>query len=107
MNKVVSLISEWGAFDAGHPQSSIEDFCRHYLAHRREKDSKDKLPTGRFLPVTTDGVLMRLIGRIFKLHSIYTAAAIEETGIDTIDDYALLNTILQLNEPRKTEAIYA
>jgi len=107
MNKAVELINEWGAFDAGHPQGSIEDFCRYYLAHQRQKGSGDKLPSGRFLPVSTDGVLMRLIGRIFKLHSIYTAAALLETGIDTVDEYSLLNTVHQLNEPRKTEAIYA
>ena len=70
MNKAVELINEWGAFDAGHPQGSIEEFCRYYLAHQRQKGNGDKLPTGRFLPVSTDGVLMRLIGRIFKLHSI-------------------------------------
>jgi DNA-binding MarR family transcriptional regulator len=107
MNKAVELITEWGAFDAKHPESSIEEFCRYYLVHQRESVEKEKLPAGRFMPVSTDGILMRLIGRIFKLHGIYATAALEGTGISNIDEYALLNTVMQLNEPRKTEAIYA
>ncbi|SEW53031.1 DNA-binding transcriptional regulator, MarR family [Chitinophaga arvensicola] len=105
MNKAVELITEWGAFDDQHPEGSIEDFCRHYLAHQKER--KPVPPEGRFLPVHSDGVLMRIIGRIFKLHTIYTVAALDGTGINTIDEYSLLNTVAQVGEPRKTEAIYA
>ncbi|MBO9728454.1 MAG: winged helix DNA-binding protein [Chitinophaga sp.] len=104
MNKAVALITAWGAFDDRHPESSLEDFCRHYLA--REKSEVKAVPAGRFMPVTNDGILMRCIGRIFKLHTIYTVAALEGTGISNIDEYALLNTVAQLKEPRKTEAIY-
>jgi DNA-binding MarR family transcriptional regulator len=105
MNKAVALITAWGDFDENHPESSIEEFCRHYLA--REKQEHITPPAGRFLPVSNDGVLMRTIGRIFKLHTIYTVAALEGTGINNIDEYSLLNTVAQLKEPRKTEAIYA
>lgn len=105
MNKAVELITEWGAFDEQHPDSSIEEFCRHYLAG---KQTRKLVPQeGKFLPVHSDGILMRVIGRIFKLHTIYTVAALEGTGINTIDEYSLLNTVAQLKEPRKTEAIYA
>jgi len=107
MNKAVELINEWGAFDTQYPDGSIEEFCRYYLASKKEKGDRKPLPKGKFLPVSTDGVLMRLIGRIFKLHAIYTAAAMEGTGINTVDEYSLLNTVHQLDEPRKTEAIYA
>lgn len=104
MNKAVELITEWGAFDAKHPESSIEEFCRFYLAHKKEKE---KPALNRFGPISSEGLLMRSVGRIFKLHTIYTVAALEETGINTIDEYSLLNTVMQLHEPRKTEAIYA
>lgn len=105
MNKAVALITAWGAFDDNHPESTLEEFCRHYLAS--EKKEAKAPSVGRFLPVSSDGVLMRVIGRIFKLHTIYTVAALDGTGINNIDEYALLNTVAQLNEPRKTEAIYA
>lgn len=104
MNKAVALITAWGAFDDNHPESTLEEFCRHYLASEKEAKAP---PAGRFLPVSNDGVLMRAIGRIFKLHTIYTVAALDGTGISNIDEYSLLNTVAQLNEPRKTEAIYA
>ena len=104
MNKAVELITAWGAFDEKHPESSIEEFCRYHLAHSQEKA---EIPKSRFLPVTNDGLLMRVVGRIFKLHTIYTVAALEGTGISNIDEYALLNTVAQLGEPRKTEVIYA
>ncbi len=107
MNKAVELITAWGAFDAQHPKSSIEEFCRHYLTHKRENVKEVKLKTGGLLPPTIDGLLMRLMGRIMKLHSIYTIAATEGTGINTVEEFSLLNIIFQLNEPRKTEAIYA
>lgn len=107
MNKAVALINAWGNFDDNHPESSLEDFCRHYLAHQQRKpDVTPPTPTPPFLPVSTDGKLMRLIGRIFKVHTIYTTAALEGTGISNIDEYALLNTITQLQDPRKTEVIY-
>lgn len=104
MNKAVELITAWGAFDEKHPESSIEEFCRYHLAHSREKGA---ILAGRFMPFTNDGILMRIIGRIFKLHTIYTVAALDGTGINNIDEYSLLNTVAQLGEPRKTEVIYA
>lgn len=105
MNKAVALITAWGAFDDNHPESTLEEFCRHYLANAKKE--AEFPPVGRFLPVSSDGVLMRAVGRIFKLHSIYTVAALDGTGINNMDEYSLLNTVAQLKEPRKTEAIYA
>jgi len=106
MNKAVELINEWGAFDERHPESSIGEFCRYYLAQQREKKPAPHPDAGRFMPASADGMLMRLLGRIFKLHSIYTVAAMEGTGINMVEEFTLLNTIQQLGEPRKTEAIY-
>jgi DNA-binding MarR family transcriptional regulator len=104
MNKAVELITEWGAFDEKHPNGDLEEFCRYYLTHKRE--NVENAPPGKFMPTSPDGMLMRLIGRIFKLHTLYTATIMEGMGINTIEEYSLLNTVQQLNEPRKTEAIY-
>ncbi|WP_143306207.1 MarR family winged helix-turn-helix transcriptional regulator [Chitinophaga vietnamensis] len=104
MNKAVTLITAWGAFDTQHPEASLEDFCRHYLAQQQQPPAAKP---GKYQPNTSAGMLMRTIGRIFKLHTIYAAAALEGTGIANIDEYALLNAIMLLHEPRKTEAIYA
>jgi DNA-binding MarR family transcriptional regulator len=106
MNKAVELITAWGDFDAKHPNSNLQDFCRYYLLSKAETESKTWQSPKWPMPVTVDFALMRLTGRIAKLHSIYAQAAAEGTGIHTSDEFSLLNAIYCLNEPRKTEAIY-
>lgn len=106
MNKAVELMNEWGNFDAKHPNASLEDFCRDYLNRKIENKGttwhSSKWPT----PVSLDFALMRMTGRIAKLHTIYSAAATEGSGINSSDEFSLLNAIQCLAEPRKTEAIY-
>jgi DNA-binding MarR family transcriptional regulator len=106
MNKAVELITEWGNFDARHPDGSLEDFCRAYLSHKtKSKDNtwqSSKWPT----PVSLDFALMRMTGRVAKLHAIYSTIATEGSGINSSDEFSLLNAIQRLGEPRKTEAIY-
>jgi DNA-binding MarR family transcriptional regulator len=106
MNKTVELVNQWGVFEENHPNGTIDDFCRHFLIHKREegKITKEK---GELMPVTADSVLMRLLGRIVKLHSIYTVTALEGTGLNQVEEFALLSAIKHLNEPRKTEVIYS
>lgn len=106
MNKAVELITEWGDFDAKHPNSNLEDFCRYYLMHKTKKKGNTWQSTRWPTPVTVDFALMRLIGRILKLHSIYAITATEGTGINTFDEFSLLNAVQCLNEPRKMDAIY-
>jgi len=106
MNKAVELITEWGKFDARHPSGNLEDFCRYYLIHKAGNKNSTWQSKKWSAPVPIDFALMRLTGRIAKLHNIYAMAATDGTGINTSDEFSLLNAIQHLNEPRKTEAIY-
>jgi DNA-binding MarR family transcriptional regulator len=106
MDKTIELVNLWAAFYGQFPQASIEDFCRHRLAHEKAEAKKAHLPAGGFLPTTIDGNLMRQIGRIFKLHSFYSSIALSETELKSIEEFSLLNIIYHLKEPRKTEAIF-
>jgi DNA-binding MarR family transcriptional regulator len=106
MNKTIELVNEWGAFEEKHPKANVEDFCRHYLAHQKKEASEPK-PERGLLPQKVDAVLVRLLSRIVKLHSIYTTAALDGTGLNQIEEFALLNAIKFLNEPKKTEVIYS
>jgi len=47
------------------------------------------------------------MGRIVRLHQLYGRIALEGTGISQFEEFALLNTILQMKEPRKSDVIYA
>ncbi len=106
MNKTVELVKQWGAFEEKHPGGSIEDFCRYLLIHRREKESKDPL-VGGVVPWHSDGLLLKIIGRIHKLNSFYANIALEGTGINQIEEFGMLLTIQLQKNPRKTEVIYS
>jgi DNA-binding MarR family transcriptional regulator len=112
MNKTVELVDAWGAFEQQFPAGSIDEFCRHYLASqqmRKEAPGKAGETPAKGGPFTmpTQSRLMRLIGRIARLHAGYAIAALEGTPLNSIEEFGLLSTIRQLNEPTKTEAISA
>jgi DNA-binding MarR family transcriptional regulator len=102
----IELVNLWGSFAETHPTGSIEDFCRHYLAHRQQKEIKGIL-VGGVVPSITDGLLLKIIGRISKLNMNYANLALEGTGLNQIEEFGILLTIKQEKNPKKTEVIYA
>src|SRR5882762_853690 len=106
MNKTVALVNEWGKFEAQHPDGSLTDFCRHYLARQNEQKIKGPL-VGGVVPQFVDGLLMKLIGRISKLNMSYANMALKGTDLNQIEEFGMLATIKQEKNPKKTEVIYA
>jgi DNA-binding MarR family transcriptional regulator len=106
MNRTVELVTEWGAFEEGHPGADIGDFCRHYLISQREKDKHTPLDGGD-IPWNPNGLLLKLMGRISKLNAVFAAKALENTGLDQLEEYGMLLTVRRLGNPRKTDIIYA
>jgi DNA-binding MarR family transcriptional regulator len=106
MDKTIELVNLWGAFIKQHPESSIEDFCRHLLIHQRESENIG-LSLGGVVPMQTDGQLMKLIGRIHKLHVTYASAAFEGTPLNQLEEFGCLVTIKQRQNPKKSEVIYS
>ena len=106
MNKTVRLVNEWGNFEAKHPNANIEDFCRHYLASHQKSKVKGPL-TGGVVPPTSEGLLLKMIGRIHKLNMNYASSALEGTGLNQVEEFGMLLTIQQEGNPRKTDIIYA
>jgi DNA-binding MarR family transcriptional regulator len=119
MNKTVELVNEWSNFEEQFPAGGIDEFCRHYLASKKlragglsqaveapGKGGDAPAKAGAFT-IPTESRLMRLIGRIARLHGGYAMAALEGTPLNSIEEFGLLSTIRQLNEPKKTEAISA
>lgn len=105
MNTTVQLVAQWGAFEETHPGAGIEDFCRHYLASKK-KPVEGRL-VGGVTPALTEGLLLKIIGRIHKLHTGYAAMALEGTGLHQIEEFGMLVTIHQEKNPRKSEIVYA
>lgn len=106
MNKTVALVNEWGKFETQHPDASLEDFCRHYLAHQEHQKPKGKLVAG-VVPDIADGLLLKIMGRIQKLNLYYAHLALKETEVNQLEEFGMLTYIHQEKNPRKTDVIYA
>jgi DNA-binding MarR family transcriptional regulator len=106
MNKTVKLVNEWGNFEAKNPNSSIDEFCRHYLASHQKQKIKGPL-AGGVIPPVSEGLLLKMIGRIHKLNMSYANSALEGTGLNQVEELGILVTIQQEKNPRKTDVIFA
>jgi DNA-binding MarR family transcriptional regulator len=106
MNKTVELVNKWAEFEERHPDGSIEDFCRSYLAHQR-RDQEQGALVGGVVPALSDALLMKIIGRISKLNMAYANIALKGTELNQIEEFGILQTIRKEKKPRKTEVIYA
>ncbi len=105
-NQTVALVNEWANFEAKHPKGTIEEFCRHYLA-RQKKEKAKGTQVGGVVPVLSDGLLLKIIGRISKLNMAFANMALKDTGLNQIEEFGILGTIRQEGNPKKTEVIYA
>jgi len=106
MNKTIQLVNEWGNFEAAYPDANIDDFCRHYLATHQQQKNAGPL-TGGVVPPTSEGLLLKMIGRIHKLNMSYANNAIQNTGIKQVEEFGILLTVQQEQSPKKSEVIYA
>jgi len=106
MNKTVELVNQWAAFEENHPKGNIEDFCRHFLAKQEQQKTSEPL-VGGIVPAFNDGLLLKIIGRISRLHMNYTNLALRDSELNQMEEYGVLQTIKQNGNPRKTEVIYA
>jgi len=105
MNKTVELVNLWAVFEAKYPNGSMEDFFRYQLVSKRENIDDGKL-VGGLLPSNIAGLLLKIIGRISRLHSMYSNMSLEETGLNQIEEFSILATIDAYKSPRKTEVIF-
>src|SRR5688572_20844670 len=106
MNKTVELVNNWAEFEAKYPNGNIEDFCRHYLAHQKQKKIEGPL-VGGVVPSFNEGLLLKIIGRISKLNMAYANLALRGTELNQIEEFGVLQTIKKEKNPKKTEVIYA
>lgn len=104
MEDTIALVNLWGDFARQHPGGNIEDFCRHLLIHKRESENKENL-VGGIVPMQSETLLMKIIGRIHKLHVAYISKAFEETPLKQVEEFGLLVTISSKKNPIKSEVI--
>jgi DNA-binding MarR family transcriptional regulator len=105
MNKTAELVIHWADFEEKHPEAGIDEFCRYYLASKREKEYSANLFDGE-VPPRADIVMTKLVDRISRMHMIYVQSALKEMQINHFEEFSLLSAIANLKNPRKTEVIY-
>lgn len=104
MNKTVQFVNEWAAYEAQYPNADLEDFCRYYLTRRRTE--REAAPfNGQNTPPTPSATLLKLLGRIVSVMSVFAKKALEDVSISHPDAFPLLNSAWQLGEASKTEII--
>lgn len=104
MNKTVELVKKWGEFEEKYPLGSLEDFYRYQLTQARERVTP-KTPVEE-QPLPIESRLMIIIGKIARMHTAYANIALQETGLDQIEEFGILITIYRQPEnPTKTEVI--
>jgi len=104
LNKAVELIKLWGVYEEGHPNGTIEEFCRHQLTSSVKKE-KPIAPEWQLIP-DINGQLMILIRKIGKFHIMYSNKALEGTGLAQIEEFGILVIIFNRKNPIKSEVIY-
>jgi hypothetical protein len=106
MNKTVELLNLWAKYEEENPKAELSQFCQAYLVNQERK----KQETGFWQsPVPPDSVSMltKLVGRIARLHTIYTVGAFKDCGISSFDEFLYLNSIANTSNPKKTDVILA
>jgi DNA-binding MarR family transcriptional regulator len=105
MNKTVELVNRYAEFDESYPEAGIGDFCRHYLASQRNKETLGNLFDSE-IPPREDIILTKLMDRIARIHMIYIQIAMKGMKIQHFEEFSLLSAIANLKNPKKTEVIY-
>jgi DNA-binding MarR family transcriptional regulator len=107
MNKTVQLVNEWGAYEASHPNASIEEFCRFYLTMQHSKRELGQPFGGGKVPPTSRSFLAKLMGFICRTLEMYFEKAFADIPeIRQKEDFYFLNNIAHKGECRKTEVVY-
>jgi DNA-binding MarR family transcriptional regulator len=105
MNKTVELVNAWSAYEETHPDGSLEDFYRFSLVRGKEKDPQGSA-VGGIIPRSPEAFFLKLFGRISQMLKIYEEIAVEQAGMNQVEEFMLLSNI-NFGNPRKTELVYA
>lgn len=106
MNKAVQLLNLWASYEEENPKADLAQFCQAYLAGQQSKAS---LATFWQSPAPPDSasLLIKLIGRIAKLHTLQALAAFRECGLNSFDEFLYLSSVAYMANPKKTDVISA
>ncbi|MBD2757713.1 MarR family winged helix-turn-helix transcriptional regulator [Spirosoma validum] len=106
MNKAVELLNLWASYEQENPKADLAQFCQTYLASQAPKGSLASFWQSP-LPPDKASLLIKLIGRISKLHTLHALAAFKECGLNSFDEFLYLSSVAYMTNPKKTDVISA
>jgi hypothetical protein len=59
------------------------------------------------LPADKASLLIKLMGRISRLHTLQALAAFKESGLNSFDEFLYLSSVAYMTNPKKTDVISA
>lgn len=104
MKPIVELISEWDSYQETHPDATVSDFCKHYIAKVEIEKASEKLFSGLEPPDQT-ATIGKLIGRLGAILTTYFKLALKEGDEVELDVFYCLNMIFHQGEARKIDVI--
>lgn len=105
MSELVQLVNEWDRFEKEHPQSTIEDFCRHYLIMKRQREKTGDDFLRGHTPPDADATLAKTIGRLGSIMLFYLKTAFRDEKEIELEWAFFLNALYIRGESRKTDVI--
>ena len=104
MEKIISILQEWAAFEKLHPKGEFEDFCLYYLAMSRvRKEKRAEIKT--LHPIDLNGKMARAVTRIHLSLWVYMRIALKNTPLEAIEQFMFMAALNALGECRKTDVI--
>lgn len=104
MKPIVELVSEWDSYQETHPDATVSDFCKHYIAKAEIEKAPEMLFSGLEPPDQT-AIVAKLIGRLGAILTTYSRLALKEGDEVELDAFYCLNTIFHQGEARKIDVI--
>src|SRR5690606_7106414 len=98
MNRLVSLVNEWDAFNQQYPESNIDDFCRYFLTKEEKIISSEEC-------VKDCGILLKLTSNLMFTFDLLFKKAMSNTDLPFPSASFFLNRIKTKGKLRKTELI--
>jgi DNA-binding MarR family transcriptional regulator len=105
-NLTVKLVTQWGKFEAEHPNATLEEFYRFQLYQlKNTRTKKSTLPDKNIIqePRIRIGILL---SRISKLMTFFMEMAMQKIPLKQFEEFLILTSINHLGEPKKTEVIH-
>jgi DNA-binding MarR family transcriptional regulator len=99
---LLELVEAYAAFQREHPQGDLDAFCRHRLAVRAPRAAVEGMEG---FPL--EGQMGRSFGRLARMVTVYSKKVLQPLGIQNLEDFGYLATLMDMGQPRKGELIRA